>query len=285
MNSNRRFAVAAGVAFLIATLAQVAGVALVSPILSAPDYLVTISANESQVVLGALLLFIGALACTGIALALYPVLREHNHGLAIGSVGFRTIEGVLHSLIAICWLLLVTVSQEAVSAGALASSAYRVPGAVLTAAPDWLAPLALLAFGLGALCYYWVFYQSRLIPRWLSGWGLVAITMVMASAVLVMLGVIENFSTPQLVLAAPIGLQEMVLAVWLIAKGFNPRAIAVEFCRQDITPAGRGVGVSSVGTAPRSRRSASPDADLRPYPRIARPCVARRPPGKRPRED
>ncbi len=226
MNTNRRIAVVAGVAFLIATLAQVAGVALVSPILSAPDYLVSISANESQVVLGALLLFVGALACTGIALALYPVLREYNHGLAIGSVGFRTIEGVLHSLIAICWLLLVTVSQEAVSAGAPASSAYQVPGAVLTAAPDWLAPLALLAFGLGALCYYWVFYQSRLIPRWLSGWGLVAIAMVMASAVLVMLGLIENFSTPQLVLAAPIGLQEMVLAVWLIAKGFNPRAIA-----------------------------------------------------------
>ncbi len=204
------------------------GVALVSPILSAPDYLAEISANESRVLVGALLLFIGALACTGIALALYPVLRVHNHGLAIGSVGFRTIEGVLHSLIAVCWLLLVTVSQEAVSAGAPASSAYRVPGAVLTAAPDWLAPLALLAFGLGALCYYWVFYQSRLIPRWLSAWGLVAIAMVMVSAVLVMLGVVESFSTPQLVLAAPIGVQEMVLAVWLIAKGFNPSAVAAK---------------------------------------------------------
>ncbi len=97
---------------------------------------------------------------------------------------------------------------------------------MLTAAPDWLAPLALLAFGLGALCYYWVFYQSRLIPRWLSAWGLVAIAMVMVSAVFVMLGVVENFSTPQLVLALPIFVQEMVLAVWLIAKGFSPRAIA-----------------------------------------------------------
>ena len=74
--------------------------------------------------------------------------------------------------------------------------------------------------------YYWVFYQSRLIPRWLSAWGLVAIASVMVSALLVMFGLIEIFSTPQLVLALPIVLQEMVLAVWLIAKGFNPRAIA-----------------------------------------------------------
>ena len=226
MNSNRRFAVAAGVAFLIGTIAQIVGVALVSPILGAPDYLAEISANEDRVLLGALFQFIGGLACTGIALALYPVLRMHNHGLAMGSVGFRTIEGVFHGLIAVCWLLLVTLSQEAAKAAVPGSSAYAVPGALLLAGPDWLAPLGLLVFGLGALCYYWVFYQSRLIPRWLSAWGLVAIAMVVVSAVFVMLGVVESFSTPQLVLAAPIGLQEMVLAVWLIAKGFNPRPVA-----------------------------------------------------------
>jgi hypothetical protein len=226
MNTNRRIAVVAGVAFLTATVAQVAGVAMVPPILGAPEYLTRISTNESRVLLGALLQFIGGLACTGIALALYPVLRYFNHVLAIGSVGFRTIEGMLHALIAVCWLLLVTLSREAVSAGAPGSSAYQVPGALLQAGPDWLAPLNLLAFGLGALCYYWVFYQSRLIPRWLSAWGLVAIALAMLSALLVLLGLIEAFSTPQLVLAAPIGLQEMVLAAWLIAKGFNPRAIA-----------------------------------------------------------
>jgi hypothetical protein len=225
MNTNRRIAVVAGVAFLVATVAQIVGVALVSPILGAPNYLAEISANEDRVLFGALFQFIGGLACTGIALALYPVLRMHNHGLAMGSVGFRTIEGVFHGLIAVCWLLLVTLSREAAAAAAPGSSAYAVPGALLMAGPDWLAPLGLPVFGLGALCYYWVFYQSRLIPRWLSAWGLVAIAMVMVSAVFVMLGVVESFSTPQLVLAAPIGLQEMVLAVWLIAKGFSPRAI------------------------------------------------------------
>ncbi|HEY5278047.1 MAG TPA: DUF4386 domain-containing protein, partial [Coriobacteriia bacterium] len=116
MNTNRRIAVVAGVAFLIATIAQMVGVALVSPILGAPDYLAEISANEDRVLFGALFQFIGGVACTGIALALYPVLRMHNHGLAMGSVGFRTIEGVFHGLIAVCWLLLVTLSQEAAKA-------------------------------------------------------------------------------------------------------------------------------------------------------------------------
>jgi hypothetical protein len=85
-----------------------------------------------------------------------------------------------------------------------------------------------LTFGLGALMYYWVLYQSRLVPRWLSAWGLVGITLVLVAGLLVMFRVAGPLSTTQVVLALPIGVQEMVLAVWLIAKGFNPPAIAGE---------------------------------------------------------
>ena len=94
------------------------------------------------------------------------------------------------------------------------------------AARDSLGEVAVLAFGLGGLMYYWVFYRCRLVPRWLSAWGLVAIVLVMTSGVLVMLGLAAPMSTVQLVLALPIFLQEMVLAAWLIARGFNPRAIS-----------------------------------------------------------
>jgi Domain of unknown function (DUF4386) len=229
MGANRMLAVAAGVLFIIATVADlISRVVFVQPMLSAPVDLTKISANENQVLLGALFLFIGAAAAAGIAIALYPVLRKHNEGLALGSVGFRLIEAALYIGIVVCLLLLVTLSQQSANAGAGASAAYEVPAALLIAARDSLGEVAVLAFGLGALMYYGVFYQTRLVPRWLSAWGLVAIVSVMVSTLLVIFGLAEPMSTTQIVLALPIFLQEMVLAVWLIAKGFNPSAIAPE---------------------------------------------------------
>ncbi len=229
MTTNRSNAVAAGALFIIATVADVISrVAFVQPILSDPVDLTKISANDNQVLLGALLLLIGAAAAAGIAIALYPVLRKHNEGLALGSVGFRLIEAALYVGIVVCLLLLVTLSQEAANSGSAASAAYAVPAALLMAARDSLGEVAVLVFGLGALLYYWVFYQSRLVPRWLSAWGLLAIVSVMVSGLLVMLRLTEPMSTTQLVLALPIAVQEMVLAVWLIARGFNPSATTAE---------------------------------------------------------
>jgi hypothetical protein len=229
MGTNRIIAVVAGVLFIIATVGALASTALLTPILSAPDYLAKISTNEKQVLWGAFLQFVGGAACPAIAIALYPVLRKHNEGLALGSVGFRLIEGALYVLIVICLLLLVTLSRESVRAATPAASAFQVPGMLLMAARDWLGPVgAVLTFGLGALMYYWVFYRSRLVPRWLAGWGLVGATLVTVSGVLVMFGLAVPLGTTQAVLALPIAVQEMVLAVWLIAKGFNPSVIAAE---------------------------------------------------------
>jgi magnesium-transporting ATPase (P-type) len=227
MNSNRRFAVAAGVLWITATVADVISRAvLVQPILGAPDYLTRISANEGQILLGALFLLVGAVAAAGIAIALYPVLRQQDEALALGSVGFRLIEGAFYLGIVVCLLILVTVSRESANAGTPASSIYEAPAALVMAARDALSQVSVLIFGLGALMYYWVFYRSRLVPRWLSAWGLVAIISVMLSMLLVMFGLVELFSPPQLVLAFPILVQEMVMAVWLITKGFNPRAVS-----------------------------------------------------------
>jgi len=71
--------------------------------------------------------------------------------------------------------------------------------------------------------YNYLFFQSRLIPRWLSGFGIAAITSLTIACVLSLFS--GNPITSYIPLAAPIFLQEMALAVWLIVKGFNPSAV------------------------------------------------------------
>lgn len=223
MNSSRKIAIIAGVLFIIATVAALLSTAFTKPILDATDYLNKISSNENRIAIGALFQFIAAAASAGIAISLYPILKKYNQGLALGSVGFRIIEGMLGIAGVICLLLLTTLSQEFLKAGAPGSSYFQTSGALLLAGRDWMGNVAgLLAFGLGALMYYYIFFQTRLVPQWLSGWGFVGIILMIVTGILVMFRVIGPMSTTQVILALPIGVQEMVLAVWLIVKGFNP---------------------------------------------------------------
>ena len=226
MNSYRNNAKVAGVLFIIATGADILSSQFTGP-MNTTNYLVDVSANASLMGTGALLLFIGGAAATGIAIALYPVLRKYNQGLALGSVGFRTFEGVLR-FVAVCVLLsLITLSQQFVKAGAPDSSYFQTLGVLLYAGYRWVGNVgALLAFSIGCLQYYIIFYRTKLVPRWLSVWGLVAAITTMLSCVLVIIGLIAPFGTGQIILAIPMLPQEMVLAVWLIVKGFNPSAIA-----------------------------------------------------------
>jgi len=197
--------------------------------MNATNYLVDVSANAGQVGTGALLLFIGGAAAAGIAIALYPVLRKYNEGLALGAVGFRTFEGVLRFVAVCCLLLLITLSQQFVKAGAPDSSYFQTLGVLVLAMYRWVGNVgSLLAFSIGSLLYYIIFYRTKLVPRWLSIWGLVASILAMLSTVLCMVGFITPFSTEQVLMAIPMLPQEMVLAVWLIVKGFNPSVIASE---------------------------------------------------------
>jgi Domain of unknown function (DUF4386) len=214
----------AGALFIIATAASLVSVAFLGSV-SSPDYLTQVAANEGQVAVGVLIRFIAAFASAAIAIALYPVLRRYRGGLALGAVGFRIIEGVFYTLGAVSVLLLLTLSQEFVKAGAGDAAYFQTSGTMLKALDDWAGLAGVLAFYVGGLLYYCVFYQTRLIPRWLAAWGVVGVALGAVAALLILFGVTGSMSTPQIVLNVPIGLQEMVLAVWLIVKGF--RAIPV----------------------------------------------------------
>jgi len=228
MNSNRKTAIVAGILFIFATVVNLlSNVAFLKPILDAPDYLSRIFASESQILIGSLLHIIASFACAGIAIALYPVLRKYNEGLALGSVGFRVAEAMLYVFGSIGVLMLLPLSQEFIKAGMPATSYFQTLANSLLSMRDWTGILAVIAFGPGALMYYAIFYKSKLIPRWLSGWGLIAAALCLISGILVMFNIIEFFTPVQIAINIPIALQEIVLAVWLIAKGFNLPATSI----------------------------------------------------------
>jgi hypothetical protein len=226
MNATQRTAKVAGILFILATAAGLAGSAVMGSTLEAPDFLSTLTTEGNRVMVGALLSFAAACLSAGIAIALYPVLRKHSEGLALGAVGFRLIEGVFYAVGALCLLLLFALSQQ--SAGATGQDAYfsQMLGQLLLAAKDLAGfVLGVMAFCIGGGMYYAVFYRTRLVPRWLSVWGLVSLVLLFAAVIITLFdGEPYSVSGSLVFLAFPIALQEIVLAVWLIAKGFNPSA-------------------------------------------------------------
>jgi len=125
----------------------------------------------------------------------------------------------------ISWLFLTILSQAYI-AGASDASYFQTLGTLLLKGNGSISTISQIVFPLGALMFYYLLYKSKLIPRWISGWGLIAAILWITNAFLGLFGLIIQWSTIQVVLALPIGLQEMVMAVWLIVKGFNPSAVA-----------------------------------------------------------
>ena len=120
MDTYRRSGIVTGILFIIADVAGFLSI-IAQPIINAPDYLTKISANEPTVLAGALLVFIMGWADAGIGISIYPILRRHNEGLALGAAGFRIIDGVLVCIGAVLILLLTTLSREFIKAGPAAS--------------------------------------------------------------------------------------------------------------------------------------------------------------------
>lgn len=228
-NSSKRVAKIVGVLFIIATIAAILSVAFLGSVLSNPDYLISFSANGTQVLVGALLDLIGAGAFVGLAVVIFPILKKHNETIALGYVVARSFEAVPFVIANISLLSLVTLSQKYGQVGALDASNFLPVGASLRAVYDWtqlLGPRVLAS--LAALPFYYLLYQSKLLPRWMSVWGLIGAPLYLASGLLPMFGLVDLASPLLIILFIPAAVLEMVLAVWLIVKGFNSAAIVSE---------------------------------------------------------
>lgn len=222
MKTIRKIAVIAGVIFIIATVINFIGAALTS-VPTETDNLTWLTAHPNQVAGGALLYLISFFASGSIAIAMYPVLKEKNSGLALASVVFRALEAAFYLVGLVSLLSLLTLSQQFTTAGTADRTTLQTIANLLVSIRDHAGLVAVFAFCLGAFLYYYLFFQSRLIPRWLSGFGIAAILLMLTACVLSLFS--GNRITSYIPLAFPIFLQEMVLAVWLIVKGFDSSAL------------------------------------------------------------
>lgn len=229
MNTNRQSAALVGVLFIIATVSAILGLLLYQPILSGPDYLVNGAANARQVSLGALMELILVGTAIGTAIVLFPVLRPYSERIALGHLCFRFLEAAIITIGIVSILSLSTLSQNFVAAAAPDASAYSAAGTVLRTIYTWTSALGpLIMLGINTLMYSYLLYKSKLVPRPLAVLGLTGAALVFVGGLLVLFGIALQLSVAVVLLVMPIAAYEMILAVWLIAKGFNSSAIASE---------------------------------------------------------
>ncbi|MGI9529378.1 MAG: DUF4386 domain-containing protein [Acidimicrobiia bacterium] len=226
MRDLKRTATVSGILFIIATAAGVLSVALLGSILDPEGLLDSVAADEGMVLAAALASLILAGAVIAIPVVMYPVLREDSEGVARGYLAARLAEGMIIIAGAISLLMLVTVSQESVESGG--EAVFGATGTALVAAHDWTDVIGTqLVFGITALILNASMFRTLLVPRFISVWGLIGAALAICSSLAIVLLDLDPFATTSILFFLPIAIQEMVMAVWFIVKGFNPESINV----------------------------------------------------------
>jgi len=222
--NTRSTAVLVGVLFLAAMVASLVGGGLVEAVIAAPDNLLNISENETQLLIGVLLELLNGIAVLGIGVLMYPILKQFNQKMAVGYLGFRIVEAVFCCMIVISPLSLITLSQEYINAGAPDVPYFQTASVMSIAGRASIANLLIPVFlSLGALLLYSVLYQSKLLPRFIAVWGLIGAILILLLNLLITFNV--ELGNTAMIFALPMILNEIFLGIWLILKGFNTSVI------------------------------------------------------------
>ena len=229
MREHKAAATTAGILYITGTVAGVLSKVVGAPVRDASDPLAAATQHSGAVVTSALLVLVMGLSLAFVPIVLFPVLRRVNEVLAIGYLLIRgAVETACYVVIAIGLLALAPLG-EVMSAGPGTASPEGVRlGNLMIDSDATTAMPQTVVFCLGAAIFYVLLYRSRIVPRWIVTWGLVAIPFYVAADVLAAYTLIGVDSTAQSMLFAPMFVQEMVLAVWMIARGFRPAAASAE---------------------------------------------------------
>ncbi len=227
VREHRAAATTAGILFLIGTVAGILSkIVTAFPVHDADDPLGYAADHSGAVATGALLVLIMGLSLAMLAVVLFPVLRRVDEVLATGYLIIRgAVETTTYVIVAITWLTLIPLA-ETMSAGPGTASPAGVRLGTLVIDSDGASIIMSLVFSLGAALFYTLLLRSRIVPRWITVWGLIGIPLYVAAYLLAMYGVVGINSSAVNLLCLPLAVQEMVLAVWMIARGFRPAYVS-----------------------------------------------------------
>ena len=209
--AGKRFSRIFGALFLAGFLAYGIGFGLVSSVTTAPDVLAAIAANSMVLVIGAFLMLLNTVVDIGKGVLFFPIAERRGKRTALVYLAAITVQVVLLDLGVLFLLMLVPLSEIAAGAGWATGMA-----SVLTEANTFAFNIGQATLSFGGLFMTWFLFRVHLVPRTLAAWGVAGYAIHLGG------GIAEIFGLHiGLVLSLPGGIFEVVLGVWLIAKGFT----------------------------------------------------------------
>lgn len=228
MSRSRKVALAGGGLYLLTFVASIPAVALIHPVLSNPNYVVSAGA-DARVIWGCFLDMVNALAAAGTAAALYPIVKRKSEGLALGFLVTRIFEMAVIMIGVVSLLAVVTLRRDGLVGGERESLVNA--GRALVAVRDWTFMLGPgFICGINALLLGTLLLRSRLVPRWIPVTGLVGAPLFLAASIITSLLAGDPQTTLwRAVSTAPIFVWELSLGLYLVLKGFKPSPITSAF--------------------------------------------------------
>src|SRR5258706_3202934 len=218
MDSTKKAARIVGALFLAQMItAVISHSVILEPILHGKNLLADVSTNSTKVILAMLLDLACGASVFGIAVILFPILKKHNESIALWYVGLRFNEWVALTISGIFLLTILSISKDYVQAGMPEHSDLLILGKYLLKARGFAKVVMLLGFCLSASMFYYLLFQSKLIPRFISIWGVIGVLLLFTE----ILSNIYGHSVGGIMIMLPMGLNEIFLGIWLIVKGVN----------------------------------------------------------------
>lgn len=208
-----------GALFLSGFLFYGVGSSLVTSVVGAPDFLSTISAYQTTLVLGAFLMLLNTAVDVGKGVLFFPILEKHGKRTALAYLAALIVEVVLLDVGVLALLMIVPLAQQGVDAGQASVGWAKALGSLAVQSNTMAYQIGQMSLGLGAVFLCLLLFRTRLIPRFLSIWGLVGYAILMAGTIAEIFGIHIG-----VMLSIPGGVFEVGLGFWLIIKGFQPEA-------------------------------------------------------------